>query len=118
VGVECLHPLSKGIVMTNLEKFMFDVVVRVPSSSIILRGKEYWMYENISYTTKIEKDILEEIEEVGYITKQKNGVYVPTSLGIEFAHGIILEEVVVENHWRPGHTFKAHKSPEKWEGTL
>lgn len=104
--------------MTNLEKFMFDIVVRVPRSSIVLRKDEYWMFENFSYTTKIEKEILEEIEDVGYITSDKNGIYVPSPSGIEYANGIIQEDIVVENKWRPGHTFKAHKVPEKWNGIL
>ena len=103
--------------MTTLEKFMFDIVVRVPSCSVIIRdGYEYWMLDDNKFTHHIPKTYIEELVEEGYLTKNKNGSVVPSSFGVDFAHKIVMVEKTIENPWRPGNKIHCVETPEKWCG--
>lgn len=98
----------------NINNLLYDCLVRIPNTQIVLRGSEFWLLDGIKYTHKLSNSWIGYMNVFGLIKKRSNGAVEFTDDAVSIAHTIKLESIKVESKKHKGYFFDAYISPEKW----
>lgn len=97
-----------------MERLIYDIVIRYPRDQIVLRADGYYILSENKFTHKIPDNIIEDMIDKKYVSKNKCGGLALESEIYNVAESMKTPTIKVESAKEHGKFYDAAVSPDRW----